>query len=154
MVAALTPDDLINYARFSRNLVERELDRGHGACVLSRPELAAIVADSLHHFDGDRYELADFVVMPNHVHVLMAPIGRHSVVAACKSWKQFTATRINDLLGTTGHFWQSESFDHLIRSEGQLDKTVRYIHDNPSRAGLSEGEFLIGVGRAYSHPLP
>jgi len=51
---------------FSREFLDY-LDRGHGACVLKRPELAAIVADSLRHFDGQRYHLGDFVVMPNHV---------------------------------------------------------------------------------------
>ncbi|HEX4592601.1 MAG TPA: hypothetical protein VH120_21940 [Gemmataceae bacterium] len=48
------------------------LDACHGACVLRRPELSAIVADSLRHFDGERYVLTDFVVMPNHVHIIAA----------------------------------------------------------------------------------
>jgi type I restriction enzyme R subunit len=46
------------------------LDAGHGACVLRQPDLATIVGNSLRHFDGERYLMLDFVVMPNHVHLL------------------------------------------------------------------------------------
>ena len=154
MVGRLTGDELVDYASFSRRLVERDLDEGFGECPLRDPDLARVVADSLGHFDGGRYELADFVVMPNHVHALMAPIGSHSVEDACRSWKHFTAQELNRRLERTGHFWQGESFDHLVRSPEQLEATRRYIIDNPVKAGLSDGEFLLGVGRAYSDPLP
>ena len=41
------------------------LDKGLGACVLKQPRLAKIVADSLLHFNGNRYHIGDFVIMPN-----------------------------------------------------------------------------------------
>jgi hypothetical protein len=68
-----------------------ELDACHGAGVLRRPELAQIVAQSFHHFDGDRYELTDFVVMPNHVHLLAAVPDEESLLVQCESWKHYTA---------------------------------------------------------------
>jgi type I restriction enzyme R subunit len=57
-------------AEFHKKFVrtrEMYLDTCHGRCLLKRPELAKIVADSLLHFDGQRYRMGDFVVMPNHV---------------------------------------------------------------------------------------
>ena len=118
------------------------LDRGYGACVLSRPEAAAIVSESFEHFAGERYHLGDFVVMPNHVHLLVGLIGSTSVEDQCRSWKRFTATKINRLLKQQGRFWQEESFDHLVRSPAQFDYLRGYIANNPKIAGLREGKFL------------
>ncbi len=126
---------------FSREYLEH-LDRGHGACLLKQPELANIVADSLRHHDGERYHLGDFVIMPNHVHLLVCLLGETQLEAQCASWKRYTATRINQRLGRKGRFWQEESFDHLVRSPEQFDALRRYIADNPSAARLHEGEFL------------
>jgi putative transposase len=97
------------------------LDECHGACVLRRPELAKVVADSIRHFDGDRYQVTDFVVMPNHVHVLVAFPNDEAMLKQCESWKHFTATRINRILRRSGRFWQQDGFDHLVRSEEQFD---------------------------------
>jgi len=126
---------------FSREYLDC-LDRGHGACALMAPETARIVADSLAHFDGQRYHLGDFVVMPNHVHLLVALLGDTEVESQCWSWKKFTATRINQRLNRTGRFWQEESFDHLVRSPEQFDAICRYVADNPAKAGLREGQYL------------
>jgi REP element-mobilizing transposase RayT len=117
------------------------LDRGAGACPLRRPECAAEVNESLMHFDYVRYVISDFVVMPNHVHVLVALRGESTIEGVCYSWKKFTAGRINAILGTRGRFWQEESFDHLIRSAEQFNYLRQYIAANPSKAGLSKGEY-------------
>ena len=121
---------------------ERHLDDCHGACVLRRPEVAQIVADSLHHFQGERYDLTDFVVMPNHVHILVAFPDEAALLKQCRSWKHFTATQINRLLGQQGEFWQTDGFDHLVRGPDQYCYFQDYIADNPRRAGLSKGEFI------------
>jgi len=124
------------------------LDAGHGTCVLRRPDLAQVVADSLRHFDGDRYRLLDFVVMPNHVHLLAAFPDEGAMLAQCESWKHYTATRINRALGQKGRFWQPDAFDHLVRSERQLTYLRHYIADNPRKADLQAGEYVH-----YSRPL-
>jgi REP element-mobilizing transposase RayT len=129
------------HTTFSREFLEY-LDRGHGECVLKRPELAGIVASSFHHFDGRRYHLGDFVVMPNHVHILVCLLGATELGAVCYSWKKFTAGAINRELGRTGRFWQEESFDHLVRTPEQFDHLRHYIAENPRKAGLSTGEYL------------
>jgi REP-associated tyrosine transposase len=120
---------------------EFHLDACHGACVLRRPELARIVAGSLLHFDGDRYAMGDFVIMPNHVHLLVALPDEGQLFSQGYSWKKFTATQINRKLGQKGEFWQADGFDHLVRSQEELDHYRRYIAENPQRAGLREGEY-------------
>lgn len=119
------------------------LDACQGACVLRRPDLARIVSDSLRHFDGERYLMLDFVVMPNHVHLLASFPDEEAMLAQCESWKHFTATQINRRLHQKGRFWQQEGFDHLVRSEAQLEYLRQYIADNPRRAKLQPGEFLL-----------
>jgi REP element-mobilizing transposase RayT len=82
-----------------------------------------------------RYQLDSFVVMPNHVHILVTP----SVVAT--RWlgplKGITAYQANRILGQTGKaFWQDESYDHTARDEGELARIRAYIEGDPVRAGL------------------
>jgi len=125
------------------------LDAGHGACVLRRSELSALVADSLMHFDGDRYEVLDYVVMPNHVHLLAVFPDEAAMLTQCESWKHYTAVQINRRLGQRGRFWQADGFDHLVRTEAQFEYLRKYIRDNPQRARLKPGEY-----RHYSKVLP
>ena len=132
------------HERFTRAFMQY-LDRGHGACPLRDPCVAEIAAGALLHFDGQRYELGDFVVMPNHVHAIVCLTGNTEIEAQCKSWKKFSAVGINRLLGRRGRFWQEESFDHLVRSGAQFEHFQRYIARNPQQARLREGEYLHWV---------
>jgi len=132
------------HATFSREFLEH-LDKGHGACVLRRRDLAEIVANSLRHFDGERYLMGDFVIMPNHVHLLAGLIGATDIEAQCRSWKKFTATEINRELKQSGEFWQVESFDHLVRSAQQFERFQRYIAENGPNTGLKRDEYLHWV---------
>ena len=118
------------------------LDTCHGRCLLRRPELAKIVADSLVHFDAERYQLGDFVVMPNHVHLLAAFPAADAMREQFDSWLHYTAFRINQRIGEKGHFWQQEPFDHLVRSAEQYDYLRDYIAENPGKSKLKAGEFI------------
>ena len=118
------------YDRFS-NRWEQWLDECAGECVLARPELRQVVEAVLTHYDGKQYLLRDFVVMPNHVHVLVSPLGEHPLSEILQAWKSVSAHRLNRLLGRTGEFWQKESFDHIVRNERQFDRLVAYIRSNP-----------------------
>ncbi|MCC9641081.1 transposase [Rhodopirellula sp. JC740] len=104
--------------------------------------IAEIVAKSLLHFDGSRYEMGDFVIMPNHVHLLATFPTERDMRKQAASWMRFTARQINVRLGTSGHFWQQEPFDHLVRSSEQYEMLRNYIADNPKKAGLTTGNFL------------
>ncbi|MBS0657393.1 MAG: transposase [Verrucomicrobia bacterium] len=130
--------------KFSAKL-EAHLDAGHGACVLRDPTNARIVADSLHHFDGIRYRLGEYVVMPNHVHVIVGGIPRDRMLKQVEGWKRYTARLINELLGQKGRFWQDESFDHLVRNAEAHQKFRRYLAGNPFKAGL-HGGYLLHMG--------
>ncbi len=110
---------------------EQWLDESHGECLLARPELRQIVEEAMLQADGERYQLLDYVVMPNHVHVLVAPLGQHSLSEILQAWKSTSAHRINKTLGRHGEFWQKESFDHIVRDEQQLERFARYIRRNP-----------------------
>ena len=145
---ALGGDSEVEFLRAFSDRWQEHLDDCHGACVLERPDLAAIVAEALKRFDGDRYDLTDFVVMPNHVHVLVAFPGEPAMLAHCESWKRFSATKINRLLGRRGRFWQQDGFDHLVRSAEQFEYLRGYIAANPRKAGLPPG-----VGVHFSKPF-
>ena len=119
------------------------LDKGQGECLLRNPALAAIVAESIDKFDGERYDLDSYVVMPNHVHVLLMCRVGWTLRRVAQTWLSFTSRRINKVTNRSGHFWQSEPFDHLVRSERQFLYLRKYIQDNPVRARLREGEFLL-----------
>ena len=121
----------------------RRLDECHGSCVLRDPGLALIVSDTLKFFDGDRYDLASFIVMPNHVHALVQFRNSVSMAKQTESWLRFSASQINEQLGRAGPFWQSEPFDHLIRSNEQFLYLLDYIRSNPIKAGLKNGEYLL-----------
>jgi putative transposase len=127
---------------FTRRFLEW-LDGGLGECALCDPQAASIVANTLSHFDGVRYYLGDFVVMPNHVHLLVCLIGQTEIQSLCESWKRFSGREINKSRGRTGRFWQEESFDHLVRGPDELAAFRRYIAENPRRAGLSKGTYLL-----------
>jgi hypothetical protein len=133
--------DRQDFRRFSKAW-EHELDACHGECVLSDPKLAELVVGALRFFDGDRYVLGDFVVMPNHVHLLVGGMPRNAMLRQVESWKKWSAMKINQSLGRSGRFWQDESFDHLVRNEVSFGMFRRYIADNPVRARLRKGEFV------------
>jgi REP element-mobilizing transposase RayT len=126
--------------RFNR-CREEFLDSCRGRCLLKRPELAQIVADSLLHFDGQRYRMGDFIVMPNHVHLLAVFSTAEAMKEQCDSWLHYTAVRINQTIGENGKFWQQEPFDHLVRSPEQYEYLTQYIADNPKKSGLKPGEY-------------
>jgi putative transposase len=129
------------HSEFSREIMEH-LDRGYGDCALKQCNLAEIVSENLHYNDGSRYYLGDFVVMPNHVHLLACLSGGTDLEKQCYSWKKYTATQINRALGRHGRFWQEESFDHIVRSPEQYEYLRKYIAENPTKAGLQDGDYL------------
>ncbi len=133
---------LREFRRFVSNRWSDHLDELHGACVLRRRGHAAIVAESLRHFEGDRYCLSDFVVMPNHVHLLAAFPTEEAMLTQCESWKHYTARQINDAMGRRGRFWEQDAFDHLVRSPDEFVRLRRYIAENPRCARLSPSEYL------------
>jgi REP element-mobilizing transposase RayT len=117
--------------------IEDYLDKGAGEFALRRSDLAELVAGALAFFDGQRYRLDAWVVMPNHVHVVVWPMPDYSLSEILHSWKRFTSREANKVLGRTGDtFWQRESYDHWIRNDEEHARCCRYTVLNPVKAGL------------------
>ena len=109
-----------------------------GPTFLNIPKIAAMVVAAIR--DGDqrfhRYELHAFVVMPNHVHLLVT--SKTPAAHWLRSLKGFTGHEASGTLTLNGTpFWQDESYDHLIRNDRELASVHRYIETNPVKAGLA-----------------
>lgn len=134
----LSSEDLAEYHRLFSERYENLLNAGSGSCVLRDPRNAEIVQGALRFFEGQRYALDEFVIMPNHVHVLVQPLAGCGLVDILHSWKSFTANQINRRLGRAGQLWQHESYDHIVRHEHGMQAIRSYIRENPSKAGMRE----------------
>jgi REP element-mobilizing transposase RayT len=132
-----------DYHRLFSSTIDRHLDDGHGCCVLKDPAHAEVVAGAFHHYDQRHYLLHAWVIMPNHVHVLVSPGGEDSLDRIVAGWKRFTGTRINARIRKSGTFWQKDYFDRLIRDWDHFMNVARYLRRNPEKAKLREGEFLL-----------
>ena len=127
----LTADDI----EF-RKKIEGYLDAGHGECWLRIREIATIVQDTLIYHHDREYSLISWVIMPNHVHVLLRPLPLKHLNSIMHSIKSYSAQMANKVLGRKGQFWQHESFDRYIRSEKHFHNVIEYIELNPVKAGL------------------
>jgi REP element-mobilizing transposase RayT len=116
--------------------IERDLDTGFGACWLRRAEIASLVQQALLHFDGTRYRLLAWCVMPNHVHVVVEMVDSDPLGDIVRSWKSFTARKANKQLGRSAAFWHADYFDRYMRNEEHLGQTIEYVEQNPVKAGL------------------
>ena len=111
--------------------MEEWIDAGYGSCILADKKVRDIVVDSILFFDNKHYLLHSFVIMPNHVHILLTPIGNAPILDDIGKIKRFTAVRINRILGTEGKIWQKGTFDRLVRDSAEFERYWDYIIDNP-----------------------
>jgi len=106
------------YTRFKNQRCHENLDNCYGSCLLRQPEHAIIVSDSLLKFDGHRYDLERFVIMPNHLHLLVQMRSGWGLRKQCESWTRFTGRQMNAVRKALGEVW-SEPFDHIVRNPEQ-----------------------------------
>jgi REP element-mobilizing transposase RayT len=116
--------------------IEKYLDQGYGECLLKVDTVAKMVQDSLLKFDGVRYRLFSWVVMPNHTHSLFTRFADWELSQLMHSHKSYTAHEANNLLQRSGQFWMEEYFDRYMRNMKHFWNTVRNIENNPVKAGL------------------
>ncbi|MEX1110539.1 MAG: class I tRNA ligase family protein [Chthoniobacterales bacterium] len=134
----LSPKEKKELQKLFSEKIDAALDAGHGECWLARPQITQLVQDTLHHFNGQRYDLLAWCIMPNHVHVVLRPTAGNTLSDILHSWKSYSATEANRVLGRSGSFWQTEAFDHLVRDSEDFANQVRYVLKNPGKAGLEE----------------
>jgi REP element-mobilizing transposase RayT len=119
-----------------RKRVEKYLDKGHGSCFLREQRVAELIENSLLFHHRKKYELTAWVVMPNHIHFLAKPLPDVELREIAHSIKSYTAHEANKLLNRQGQFWQHEPFDRYIRNRRHFMAVIRYIENNPVKAGL------------------
>lgn len=130
-------EELREYYRLFSERVEKWLDEGAGSCILKEEKYAKIVANALLYFNNDRYILDEWVIMPNHTHVLVKPINNYSLTEILHSWKSYTANEINKHTGEKGQLWMHESYDHIVRNREAFEAIRNYIRQNPAKAGIT-----------------
>lgn len=139
--AGKTESDLGKLARRHFATIESWLHKATtGPTWLADERVAEIVAEALHYRNGSHYRLDAYSIMPNHVHAVFAPLagssGPKPLSSIMHSLKRNTAKRANSLLNRSGAFWEHESFDHYIRNQAEWKRIVKYVLENPVKAGL------------------
>ena len=135
-------DTEISYWRIIGPIEQRLLDAGMGSCLLRSPDVRAVVSDALRHYDEVRYVVMAYVIMPNHVHLLVKGVDGYSVKETMKSVKGFTGKVINRICQKQGVLW-AESYDRQIRNEDHLKYTINYILRNPRFLRSDEYEIYL-----------
>jgi REP element-mobilizing transposase RayT len=107
-----------------------------------------MIASILRYFDGTRYALGAFAVMPNHVHALVHPLGGAPLTQIVHAWKSYSAHELQRHAGIERRVWQEESFDRIVRDQAELVKFNDYILANPAEANLQPGTYIVGQGSA------
>jgi len=118
--------------------VDALLDQGYGRRDLEICEIAELVQDALLRFDGERYSLIAWCVMPNHVHTLIETRMGHRLDRVVHARKSFTAKQANRWLKRDRAFWAPEYFDRYMRDDAHFTATRAYIERNPVKAGLCQ----------------
>jgi putative transposase len=137
-------------------VMDRLLDETRtGPAYLRMPEIASVVVEAIH-YNAEvlrHYSLDSYVVIPNHVHILVRP--HVSLPKLTRSLKGITGKNANELLHMTGKpFWQDESYDRVVRNSQEFERIQHYIEWNPVRAGLvnEPGDYWWSSARAAGGP--
>ena len=125
------------------NQIEDWMDAGFGSCALKKPACRKEVVNCILRFHGERHQLHHAVVMPNHVHLIIEPFLHYRLSAILGGMKSASARACNTLLQTSGTFWMQESYDHIIRSQGEFRHYWAYIEQNPIKARLPKGAYWL-----------
>jgi REP element-mobilizing transposase RayT len=144
--ANLLPEQKALLAAYNHTRMEEYFDRGAGSCPFLDMRIAGAMAAALRFREGVHYRLLAWCVMPNHVHVVARLFPGQELARVVKAWKNFSAKTANQALGRRGRFWQREYYDRLIRNEDELDRAIRYVLENPAKAGLKNWTWVWSAG--------
>ena len=130
------------YKYFNRKF-HAALDKCHGACYLSDPRCRQAVRERLAENDRVTYHLGDYILMPNHEHLLITSSAGQELEAIMKSIKGASARYCNLALVRRGTFWQADSYDHIVRTMDELAAFREYISANPEKASIQVADDAI-----------
>jgi REP element-mobilizing transposase RayT len=134
--ANLLPEQKALLAEYCHARIEEYFDQGAGSCPFRDMRVAGAMAAALRFREGIHYRLLAWCIMPNHVHVVVRLFPGQELAKVVKAWKSFSAKAANQTLEQKGRFWQREYYDRLIRNGDELDRAIRYVVENPAKAGL------------------
>jgi REP element-mobilizing transposase RayT len=120
--------------------IDNYLDNSTNGAYLNG-EIVDIIKDLLFKFDKEYYELIAFAIMPNHIHIVILPKEKLSVIM--KMLKGNSSIQINKILNKKGVFWAREYYDKVIRDEKQFYNTIEYVLNNPFKANLEDSKNRI-----------
>ena len=140
------PKDVVGLINNDRRKLEIKLDSCLGSCLLGKPEYAEVVIENWKHFHNVRYDLIAYVVMPNHVHLLIKTKNDWDLSKIVYSWKSFTAKsilskerKINPDFNMES-LWAREYCDRFIRDGNHYLNAIQYILNNPVKARLAQSQ--------------
>ena len=139
-----TPAQEMEYRQIWTARIENLLDSGLGDAVLKNHKCRDFLEATMRFEDGIKYQMGDFVIMPNHVHVLVRIGEGEELSLVLKSWKTISCKKINREMGRSGTLWMPETFDHVVRDENHLRRFVKYIRANPKK--LEADHYTLGCG--------
>jgi REP element-mobilizing transposase RayT len=122
--------------------IDSYLDQSHGKCYMRDEAIASMVAGALQYFEGVRYHLLAWCVMPHHVHSVVQLLENWELKQVLHSWKSFTAHQAVQKYHCSKPFWQVESYDHIVRTETELERAITYVENNPIAAGLMDWKWV------------
>jgi putative transposase len=114
-----------------------------------------VVASALQYFDGARSDLLAYVVMHNHVHVLVEGRDKYPLQDPVHSWKSYTANSLQRRFGRQNRIWQDEYFDRIVRNEEEFLQKAQYILNNPWKTCPEIKEYQwVGIRVAGTEARP
>lgn len=132
-----------------RRMIDDYEDKGYGQCFFRDDRIAELMESTLFHYEGRHYRLVRWVIMPNHLHVLIELLPGVALSSILQEWKSSTSHAANKLLGRNGVFWMPEYYDRYIRDQHHLKRAIEYIDTNPVKAGLADTPSSYRWSSAY-----
>ncbi len=130
------------YEKF-QGRIQQWLDAGIGSCILRKRENREILTQILWNRNNMDYSLDAFIVMPNHVHVILQIHENQQLEQIMQSLKSVSSHQINKYRKTTGQIWMEDYWDRMIRNETHHFRVRRYIQNNPIKAKLNADEYSL-----------
>lgn len=138
---------LIEYHKIVSPEYEKFLDNGYGECILKESRFRRIIKEAIFYYNDSKYEVIAFVIMPNHVHLLLRILKNNKLNKIMQSIKRYSAREINKQLNRDGALWMKRYFDRIVRNREHLNHCLNYIKENPKY--LKQGEYLLYINPQY-----
>jgi len=134
-----TSEEAESYRRRHFSILEHALDRSDGFCPFKSDATARQMMAYLEAYDSENLSFDQWVIMPNHLHLITRPMVCRGVDDFIRAWRRFksrSARAMNQVLGRSGPFWQASWYDRWIRDSVEWNRWSDYLARNPVKAGL------------------